>query len=87
MRIEDKREGSGALTGRRGGRYPFQPAHLAAKLFRIEDLSDDGVCSGATTNTLHISDSTGLNGTFYRCIVICADGGKIASDYFFLQVL
>ena len=56
------------------------------------NLSEGGVYSGVTTNTLHISDTTGLSqppngGTFYRCIVIGADGGKIASDYTFLRVL
>jgi hypothetical protein len=50
------------------------------------NLTNSGVYSGAQTNTLAISNSTGLAGKYYRCIVTAVDGGRIASDYVALNV-
>jgi len=37
-------------------------------------LADGGVYTGTQTNALHISNSTGLNGNYYRCIVTATNG-------------
>ncbi len=40
----------------------------------FSNLSNAGVYSGVTTNTMAISNSTGLNGKYYRCIATNASG-------------
>lgn len=43
------------------------------------NVTNAGVYSGATTNTLSISDTTGLNGVFYRCNVTNASGTTVSN--------
>lgn len=43
------------------------------------DLTDSGPYGGSTTNTLGISDSTGLNGKQYRCTTSNVSGSTISS--------
>ena len=52
----------------------------------IPDAGNGGTYSGCTTNTLHLSNSTGLNGTFWRCVVTQGNGGKLATAYAYLTV-
>lgn len=46
----------------------------------FSDLSNAGVYSGVTTNTMAISDSTGLNAKYYRCIATNASGSTNSSS-------
>jgi hypothetical protein len=62
-----------ATTTPAGGTLTFQWQEDQGSGFA--NLSDGGVYSGATTNTLDISDSTGLNGYQYR-LAISATGAS-----------
>ena len=62
-----------ASTTPAGGTLTFQWQEDQGSGFA--NLSDGGVYSGATTNTLDISDSTGLNGYQYR-LAISATGAS-----------
>ena len=48
-------------------------------------LTNTGVYSGVTTNSLAISNSTGLNGYQYECVATC-DGGTVTSHAGILTV-
>lgn len=54
-----------------GGTYQWQSKTGSAAYVNV---SDAGVYTGATTASLAISDSTGLNGVKYRCVVANAAG-------------
>jgi hypothetical protein len=54
-----------------GATYQWQQKTGAASYV---DIANGGVYSTATTNTLNISNSTGLNGVEYRCVVTNAGG-------------
>lgn len=50
-------------------------------------LANAGVYSGVTTNTLSISDSTGLNAYKYRAVVSVTGGADVTSDALTLTVV
>jgi len=70
--------GGGAIS------YQWQVAPSTSKSFT--SITNAGVYSNATTATLSISDSTGLNGKKYRCVIVAANATAVTSDYAVLTV-
>lgn len=64
--------------------YQWQEAPAANKNF--VSLTDTGVYSGTTTNTLAISDSTDLNKKKYRCVITATGAVAVTSKYATLTV-
>jgi hypothetical protein len=62
-----------------GGALSYQWEKLNTSTKNYEILTNTGVYSGVTTNTLDISNTTGFNGATYRVIVSAANAVSITS--------
>ena len=69
-----------SLRGAAGGTATFQWAVSTDSGTTFANITDGGVYSGATTSTLAISDSTGLDGYQYRVVVSATGAGDVTSD-------
>ena len=68
------------LRGAAGGTATFQWAVSTDSGTTFANITDGGVYSGATTSTLAISDSTGLDGYQYRVVVSATGAADVTSD-------
>lgn len=69
-----------SLRGAAGGTATFQWAVSTDSGTTFANITDGGVYSGATTSTLAISDSTGLDGYQYRVVVSATGAADVTSD-------
>lgn len=69
-----------SLRGAAGGTATFQWAVSTDSGANFANVADGGVYSGATTNTLDISDSTGLDTYQYRVVVSATGAADVTSD-------
>jgi len=74
----------GAASRPAGGTLSFQWQEDQGSGFA--NVTDSGVYSGATTNTLDISDATGFDTYQYRVIVSVVGGADVTSDAALLTV-
>ena len=63
-----------------GGTLSFQWQVSTDAGTTFANSADAGVVSGSATNTLDISDSTGLDANQYRCVVSVVGGADVTSD-------
>ena len=69
-----------SLRGAAGGTATFQWAVSTDSGTTFANITDGGVYSGATTSTLSISDSTGLDGYQYRVVVSATGAADVTSS-------
>ena len=68
------------LRGAAGGTATFQWQLSTDSGANFADITNGGVYSDATTSTLAISDSTGLDGNQYRVVVSATGAASVTSD-------
>jgi len=69
-----------AVSRPTGGTLSFQWQVSTDAGSNFANSSDAGVVSGSATNTLAISDVTGLDANQYRCVVSVTGGADVTSD-------